>query len=114
VPLIRLFNPNGSEALFRFAPWAMRVITMLLPLTGFQIVSSNMFVVTGRPKTAIFLSMLRQMIVLIPCIIIFGRISGLWGVVYAGPVADGISITVTGILVLIEIKKLREAAKTHP
>jgi putative MATE family efflux protein len=111
--LIRFFNPQGSEALFRFAPWAMKVITIFLPLTGFQIVSANMFVVTGRPKTAIILSMLRQVIILIPCIILFGRFWGLWGIVYAGPTADVISIIITGIMIIIEIKKLRSAARAQ-
>jgi Na+-driven multidrug efflux pump len=66
-----------------------------------------MFVVTGRPKISIFLSMLRQCIALIPCILIFGKIWGLWGVVAAAPVADGFSFILTGALILIELRKLR-------
>jgi putative MATE family efflux protein len=108
VQLIRIFAPNGSPALLRFAPWAMRVMLILMPLNGFQIVSSNFFVVTGRPRTSIFLSMLRQFIALIPCLLIFGRIWGLWGVVAAAPVADGFAFTVTGIMILIEMKHLKK------
>jgi Na+-driven multidrug efflux pump len=112
VPMIRLFAPNGSPALIRFASWTMRTSMLLLPLAGFQIVSTNMFVVTGRPKTSIMLSMLRQCIALIPCILIFGHIWGLWGVVAAGPVADGFSFIVTAILISFELRKLRAAAST--
>ena len=107
VQLIRVFAADGSEALMQFAPRAMRIMMLLLPVAGFQIVSTNMFVVTGRPKISIFLSMLRQCLALIPCILIFGRVWGLWGVIFAAPVADGFSFLLTGTLIFFEIKKLR-------
>jgi Na+-driven multidrug efflux pump len=106
--LVRIFAPDGSPALLRFAPWAIRVTMILLPLNGFQIVSANLFVVTGRPKISIFLSMLRQCIALIPCILIFGRIRGLWGIVAAAPVADGFSFIFTAAMIFFELKKLRK------
>jgi Na+-driven multidrug efflux pump len=106
--LVRLFTPGGSGALMNFAPRALRTAMLLLPLAGFQIVSSNFFVVTGRPKISIFLSMLRQFIVLIPCLLLFGRFWGLWGMVAAQPVADGFSFFLTGGMILLELKKLRE------
>ncbi|GMO40808.1 MAG: MATE family efflux transporter [Treponemataceae bacterium] len=108
--LVKIFAPNGSAALLRFAPWAMRVQLLLLPLNGFQIVSSNFFVVTGRPKTSIFLTTLRQFIALIPCLLIFGKIWGLWGVIAAQPVADGFSFLLTLVMISIELKKLRALA----
>jgi putative MATE family efflux protein len=109
--LVRIFAPDGSPALLSFTPWAIRIITLILPLNGFQIVSSNMFVVTGRPKTSIFLTMLRQFIALIPCVLIFGRIWKLRGVAMATPVADGFSFIVTAIFIVIELKKLRKEGK---
>jgi len=112
VQLVRVFAPNGSPAMMLFAPRAMRIVMLLLPLAGFQIVSTNFFVVTGRPKTSIFLSMLRQCLALIPCLLIFGKIWGLWGVVAAAPVADCFSFLITGTLISIEIRKLRKH-KTH-
>jgi Na+-driven multidrug efflux pump len=112
--LVKLFAPNGSDALLMFAPRAMRVMLLCLPLNGFQIVSANFFVVTGRPKVSIVLSMLRQCIALIPCMLIFGRVWGLWGVVSATPVADGSTFLVTGMMILLEMRKLRKAAVTTP
>jgi hypothetical protein len=70
-------------------------------------VSSNFFVVTGRPKTSIFLTMLRQFIALIPCLILFGKIWGLWGIIAAAPVADGFSFLLTLIMITRELKKLK-------
>ena len=105
--IISLFAPHGSPQLMHFTVWALRVIMICFIFNGFQVVSANFFIVTGRPKFSIFLSLLRQCIVLIPCIFIFGRIWGLWGVVAAGPVADGVSLLVTGILIAFELRKLR-------
>jgi len=112
--LVRVFVPDGSDALMQFAPRAMRIMMLLLPVAGFQIVSTNMFVVTGRPKISIFLSMLRQCIALIPCILIFGKIWGLWGVVAAAPVADGFSFILTGLLIIFELRKLRRDLAVNP
>jgi Na+-driven multidrug efflux pump len=108
VQLVMLFARNGSDAFMYFAPRAMRIMTLILPLAGFQIVSTNFFVVTGRPRTSIFLSMLRQCIALIPCILIFGRFWGLWGVIAATPVADSFSFFVTGTMILFELRKLKQ------
>jgi Na+-driven multidrug efflux pump len=107
-PLVLLFSSDGSPMLMDFAPDAMKTSMLLLPLAGFQIVSTNLFVVTGRPKISIFLSLLRQCIALIPCIILFGKYWGLWGVVKAAPVADGFAFLVTGTLIIFELRKLRE------
>jgi len=108
VYILRLFVPDGSEAIYSFTPWALRITMLILPLSGFQVVSANMFTVTGRPKLSILLNMTRQCIVLIPCLIIFGRIWGLWGVVAAGPVADSLAFLFTGVFVFFELKKLRK------
>jgi Na+-driven multidrug efflux pump len=109
VQLVRIFAPEGSEALMKFAPNAMRIMMIMLPLNGFQIVSANFFVVTGRPKISIFLSMLRQCIALIPCMLIFGKVWGLWGAVCSTPVADGLAFFCTGTMILFEMRKLRNA-----
>ncbi|MDR2210772.1 MAG: MATE family efflux transporter [Spirochaetaceae bacterium] len=106
--LVGLFvSKEGNATLLNFASAAMRIIMIALPLNGFTIVATNFFVVTGRPKTSIFLSLLRQCIVFIPCLFIFGRIWGLWGVVATTPVADTAAFVCTGILILAELKKLK-------
>jgi Na+-driven multidrug efflux pump len=110
VQLVRMFASAGSPALMSFAPRAMRIMMLLMPLSGFQIVSTNLFVVTGRPKISIFLSMLRQCIALIPSMLIFGKFFGLWGVVAAAPVSDGFSFLCIGTLIIFEIRKLRSAS----
>ncbi|MDR1158885.1 MAG: MATE family efflux transporter [Oscillospiraceae bacterium] len=110
--IIRLFAPDGSPSLLTFTPRAMRVVMLMLPVTGFQIVSSNMFIVTGRPKTSIVLSMLRQVIVLIPSLLLFGWLWGLNGVLAATPVADGVAALVAGAMIAIELRNLKAGMDT--
>ena len=107
--IIRIFVPNGSTHLYSFAPWAMRIAMLILPLNGFTIVSANMFAVTGRPRISILLNMLRQFIILIPCLLIFGRLWGLRGIVMGAPVADSFSFLFTGIMIIFEIRRLRQS-----
>ncbi|MDR2314671.1 MAG: MATE family efflux transporter [Spirochaetaceae bacterium] len=106
--LVSFFTPpEGDSVLLAFAPVAMRIIMIALPVNGFTIVATNFFVVTGRPRTSIFLSMLRQCLVLIPCLLIFGKLWGLWGVVAATPVADAAAFICTGTMILMELRKLK-------
>ena len=118
VHLIKLFTSASSgegvteeeiNALMKFAPQAMRLMFIMLPTAGFQIVSTNLFVVTGRPKISIFLSMLRQCLILIPCMLIFGQVWKLWGVVAAAPVSDAFAFFITGVMIFFELKKLKAA-----
>jgi Na+-driven multidrug efflux pump len=113
VQLVRMFASKGSEALMYFAPRAMRIMLLTLPVGGFLIVSVNLFVVTGRPKISIFLSMLRQCIILMPIIFIFGKIWGLWGVVIATPVADILAVIITGIMISFELRKRKAHNVEH-
>jgi len=112
VQIVKLFAPDGSAPLMEFAPRTMRIMLLMLPLAGFQIISTNLFVVTGRPKISIFLSLLRQCLILIPCILIFGRVWGLWGVVTAAPVSDAFAFFVTGGMIIFELRKLRRFNRT--
>jgi len=108
VQLVRIFAPDASEALMMFAPRAMQISMLMLPIAGFLVISTTFFVITGRPKISIFLALLRQCITLIPCILVFGKIWGLWGVIAAAPVADSFAFLVTGALIFFELKKLHK------
>jgi Na+-driven multidrug efflux pump len=60
---------------------------------------------------SIFLSLLRQCLILIPCILIFGKPWGLWGVIAATPVADALACVITGVMIMFELRKLRASGK---
>ena len=116
--LVRLFASESNlsvsgesfNKLMDFSVKALRIMLLLLPAAAFQIISTNFFVVTGRPKTSIFLSLLRQCLLLIPCILIFGNIWGLWGVVAAAPVTDTLALLITLVMVFFELKKLKKSS----
>jgi Na+-driven multidrug efflux pump len=112
--LVRLFAPDGSDTLMQLASTALQITTIMLPLVGFQIISTNFFVVTGRPKMSIILSLLRQCIILIPCLLIFSRLWGLTGAIAAMPVADAGAIIFTGIMIFFEMRKLRASIAAEP
>jgi Na+-driven multidrug efflux pump len=88
----------------------MRVYNLLLPLVPFGNVGSGFFQSIGQPKKAIFISLSRQILCLIPLVLILGSIFGQNGVLYALPVADLVSSAVALILMISQCKKLRQEA----
>ena len=103
--IIGLFNREDTE-LITFGVRALRIFLIMLPIIGFQIVSANYFQAVGKPKHAMMLSLSRQVLVLIPALLILPRFFGLDGVLIAGPVSDGISSLITGFWLYKELKSL--------
>lgn len=85
--IISLFG-NGSEEYFIFAENYFRIFLFFTFLNFLQPITSNFFTAIGKPKGGIFLSLTRQIIFLLPLIIILPFIMGIDGIMYAGPVAD--------------------------
>ncbi len=103
--LVSLFSKNDIE-LIEYSAYALRICTMLLPVVGFQIVGANYFQAIGKPKYAAFLSLSRQVFILIPAILILSKYYQLKGILIAAPISDFLSFIITGIFVFREIKKL--------
>ena len=90
---IRIFTDDAETT--RLATEGMRVIQLLSPLVGFQIVVGNFFQSIGMAKKSIFISLSRQLVFLIPMLIILPRYFGTTGVWASITVADGLSIIVS-------------------
>lgn len=107
VSMIRIFNddPILIEATIK----GMRIFLIMLPLIGFQIVSANYFQAVGKAPKAMFLSLLRQVIVLIPMLLIMPRFFGLTGVWVAGPIADFTASLITALFLYNEMKHLDQS-----
>ncbi|AYF53576.1 MATE family efflux transporter [Clostridium botulinum C] len=107
--LIGIFNRKDEE-LLRIGVSGIRINLFALPIIGFQIVGSNYFQAVGKAKVAIILSLLRQVIVLIPLLIILPKIFNLNinGVWLACPISDIMSFIITTICV---IKGMRDLDK---
>lgn len=104
--LVNIFTDNKS--LKSLAIHGLKIYTLAFPVIGFQIISSAYFLAVGKPKLSFLISLLRQIIVMIPCLIILGKIFGIMGIWYATPLADTISTLLTFILVRREIKILKK------
>ena len=102
--MVSLFNQE--KELVAFGSFALRSWLLCLPTVGFQILGANFFQAIGRPKSAMLLTLTRQVIFLIPAVLILSWIWGLNGLLYAAPFADTISAILTGIWFYFGIKKL--------
>lgn len=103
--IVRIFTPD--ETLMDLAVYGMRITVMFFPLVGFQMVVSNFFQSIGMAKKAIFLSLTRQVIFLIPFLLILPHFFGITGVWASLPAADFIAFVVSAIMLVIQIKKFK-------
>lgn len=99
---------EGNAQFTHFAVKCMRIYLGGIFCAGFQIVSANYFQATGQPLKASVLSMLRQLLLLIPLLLILPRFFGLDGILYAGPVADISSAVIVACFILPEMRKLEK------
>lgn len=103
--ILKLFG--SADANFTdFAVKCMRIYLGAVFCAGFQVVSTNYFQATGQPVKASILSLMRQVILLVPLIVILPVFMGLDGVLYAGPIADLGSGVVVAVFVVFEMRRL--------
>lgn len=105
--ILKLFGEADAN-FTAFAIKSMRIYLFGIFTSGFQIVTTNYFQATGQPLKASILSTLRQLILLIPLIIILPMFFGLDGILYAGPLADISSGIIVLCFAAYEIKKLNK------
>lgn len=83
----------------------MKIIVLMTPLVGFQIVTGNFFQSIGMAKKSIFLSLCRQLIFLIPMLLILPNFMGTKGVWASITIADGVSVITAGVMLWHFFKK---------
>ena len=103
--IIALFG-DGSELYFAFAERYFHIYLFFIFISNIQPMSSTFFTSIGKPVKGAFLSLTRQIIFLLPLIVIFPRFLGIDGIMYAGPIADFMAATVSGIMLAKELKKM--------
>ncbi|WP_040327291.1 MATE family efflux transporter [Clostridium ihumii] len=104
--LISMFNDNSE--LINTTIKGIRIYLMMMPLVGFQVIISNLFQAIGKVKIAMVLSLLRQVIILIPCMIIVPKFKGITGVWLSGAISDGLSAVITAIILVKTIKNMKK------
>jgi len=105
-PCARLFT--SDEELIRLSIEGIRINMLAFSLIGTQAVITNFFQSIGKAKVSIFLSLSRQLIFLLPLVILLPPIMGVNGVWYSFPASDVVAFVVAVILMAIYLKKLKK------
>ncbi len=106
--IIKLFN-SDSEELYAITIRGLRLMLLALPIVGFQIVASNFFQAVGKAKLAMFATLFRQIIGLIPLLLVLPGFWGIDGIWLSYPISDSMSAIVVGLILWREWKRLPES-----
>lgn len=102
--IISLFSEDPE--LVRISSRGLKILMMMLPFLGFQILSSNYFQFVGKSVVSLVMTLLRQILLLLPLYFIlpaFLKLDGIW---YASPISDGIAILITALVISKEMIRL--------
>ena len=112
--LIAQFIPDAFILLFTSDPELInicktgtRIVFAVFPIVGFQMVTGNFFQSVGMAGKAIFLSLSRQLIFLLPCLLILPTFLGVNGVWWSMPISDAMSSIIASFLLVNQIKKFK-------
>ncbi|MGI6219915.1 MAG: MATE family efflux transporter [Bacteroidaceae bacterium] len=86
----------------------MHIVMLFFPLVGFQMVASNFFQSIGMAQKAIFLSLTRQLIFLIPCLLFLPMFVGKEGIWYSIPVADAAAILISATMLFSQLRTFKK------
>ena len=115
-PLARMFTTDAE--LTRLSVKAIRIMVMVFPVVGFQMVVTNFFQSIGKVKISVFLSLSRQLIFLLPLTLTLPLVLGVDGVWFSLPAADTISTITAWVLMSRYMKRFKrarlESAPTKP
>lgn len=117
--LVAMFIPElavgiftTDEQLIELSAIGLRITLMFFPIVGFQMVTSNFFQSIGMAGKAIFLSLSRQMLILLPCLFILPHFFGVWGVWYSMPVSDFLASLIAATMLTHQYRKFKAASLT--
>lgn len=105
--IVRIFTEY--DELINEAVYGLHIVFAVFPIVGFQMVATNFFLSIGMSKKAIFLSLTRQMLFLIPCLLILPPLMGTLGVWISIPIADTTATIVTTIVLINQFRKFKQA-----
>lgn len=102
-----------EPVLIEQSAWAMRVMSAFMPLIGFQLVTTNFFQSIGMVNKSIFLSLTRQVLLLIPLLLVLPLFFGEKGVWYSMPISDAIAAVLTIVMLAIQFKEWKREDVGH-
>ena len=106
--LIAVFG-SGDALYMEFACLAFRTYLMLCICNGIQIPAGIFFQAIGKGLKSAFISLSRQILFLIPAMLVLSHFFGIHGFLFAGPFADGLAFVIASILLILEITNLKKA-----
>lgn len=106
--IVSIFTTD--EELIALSAHGLRVVVMFFPIIGFQMVTANFFQSIGMAGKAIFLSLTRQLMILLPCLLILPLFFGSEGVWYSMPVSDLLASLIAAAMLIAQFRKF----KAHP
>ena len=109
--VIGMFNKDPK--LMDISVNGIRIYLFMIPIIGISITGSNYIQSVGKAKIATVLSLLRQVILLIPMILILPNFFGLNGVWYASPISDFLSTAITAYILYRELKSYKKEEKAE-
>lgn len=108
-PVASAFTNN--EELLKEAAHALRVMNLVVPIIGFQMITIGFFQSIGKAGISIFLSLTRQLLFLVPLLLILPNFFGLEGIWYSVPIADGTSAITAAIVLIYHMRKFKMRGK---
>ena len=98
---------TADQELIDLAKYGMRITVSMFPVIGFQMVVGNFFQSVGLAKKSIFLSLTRQVLFLIPFLIILPRFWGITGVWISMPISDSVASMVAAVMLYRQMKEFK-------
>lgn len=105
--LILIFG-SGDANYIAFACLTFRIYLMLMICNGIQIPAGIFFQAIGKSSKSALLSLSRQILFLVPAMLLLSKFFGLMGILYSGAVADGLAFLLAIILILWEVKYMNK------
>ncbi len=110
--ILSLFG-NGTPEYFEFGSKFFRIFFFCVWADFLQPITSTFFTSIGKPMKGIFLSLTRQIIFLLPLVLILPRFFGIEGLLYTGSIADGLAFLVTIVMAWMEFKDMAKLEKAR-
>ena len=102
---------TNDEELLKEAAHALRIMNLVVPIIGFQMITIGFFQSIGKAGISIFLSLTRQLLFLVPLLLILPNFFGLEGIWYSVPIADGTSAITAAIVLIYHMRKFKMRGK---
>jgi len=99
---------TNDKTLINLSSEGLRIVLICFPIVGFQMVTTNFFQSIGMASKSIFLSLTRQLIFLLPCLLILPQFFGVKGVWYSMPTADFAACIVAAFMLFAQFRKFKK------